>query len=286
MIDSYLLDTSAFRSLSVRLLQNPSLNGSFYTSPFCFWEIVTHIDEPEDFNYYKAQLMKFKYVKILDDPQADIESRLLVDDAKLKERVSDDNIIEGTLAALHASSSLAGFYSTYVEDSKGGVRQVADCAKRAREALDVDEQRHVKFIEEIVSVLSTSTSNYIGDEDRHRAILSLVEGWVVDLSRRGAFEEGLRQGLITDTYLYHSYVFHRALKRLQHSSINIDGNDYEDGRICLHLRLNTRYGLITADKGMRAALNETIRLLNKLGDPEYSTNLQVMGIEAVQLLAT
>lgn len=86
MPGKYLLDTSAFRSLSHQELRALSRQGeTFYASPYCFWEILSHLDE--GFDRYKSELMKFRYVYVLDDPRAEVELPLLIKNRELQERI-------------------------------------------------------------------------------------------------------------------------------------------------------------------------------------------------------
>src|SRR5206468_10347844 len=94
-----------------------------------------------------------------------------------------------------------------------------------------------------------------------------------DIRRRQTVnsESGLRSQIIHDTYIYFSYIFHRTLKFIRDGNIEPprkSKNDYEDGRICLHLKLDTPYCLVTNDRGPRDALEETVSLLGRLSDPQ------------------
>lgn len=280
----YLLDTSAFRSLPGWVLQNLSGQGqSFFASPYCFWEITSHLDELERFDYYKkTQLMKFRYVQVLNDPQAELETPLFVEDRDLQERASDSDLIEAALAALHAASSLDAFYSTHIEDSNGRLHQVSGCVQRLRRALETREERHIDLINDIIEAFGSGQVDLETDTSRHQAILDLVEGWVIQLKQRGASVVGLRERLINGTYIYWAYIFHRALQYFEKGYSNFDRNDYEDGQICLHLRLDTPFCLVTADRAMREALEKTVALLNRLNNPQICTTLQVSDVECLR----
>ena len=60
-MNNYLLDTSALRGLSnsdLQLLVDQGVN--LYASPYSYWELICHLDEPGRFKNKKAQLMKFR----------------------------------------------------------------------------------------------------------------------------------------------------------------------------------------------------------------------------------
>jgi hypothetical protein len=279
----YLLDTSAFRSLPGWVLQNLSGQGqSFFASPYCFWEIISHLNEPGQFDYYKGNLMKFRYVQVLNDPQAELETPLLVEDRDLQERVPDSDLIEAALAALHESSSLDAFYSTYIEDSNGRPHQVSGCVQRLGRALETRKERHIDLINDIIEAFGSGQVDLETDTSRHQAILDLVEGWVIQLGQRGASVVGLRERLINGTYIYWAYIFHRALQYFEKGKSDVDPNDYEDGQICLHLRLDTPFCLVTGDIDMREALEETVALLHKLKDPQIRTTLRVSDVGSLR----
>ncbi len=280
---SYLLDTSALRALSGEVIQNFSnQHAHLFVSPYCFWEILCHLDEHENFVYFRTQLTKFKYVKVLDDPYATFYTPFLPNEPELQERVSDDDIIYPMLAALQSSDCLKTFYAAYIRDSKARIRQISDCAARARKTLDNHEANYTHFINEIIKALDSGQLELETEEDRHQRILELIEGEVIKLKEKGASDIKLREKVIENSYIYCSYIFHRALKYFRSGTTTIDQNDYEDSKVCLHLKLQTPYCLVTNDKGMRVALVETISLLKRLNQPHFFTTLQVKSIESIQ----
>jgi len=246
-----------------------------YASPYVFWELLSHLDEKEDFERYKGRLMKFKFVGVLDDPRAEFETPLLANDFEIQGRVPDTDLIEAALAALRKSKTLDTFYSSYIRDSKNSIHQITDCAANARKVLDEEEKRYIDFVKKIMQAFSSRQVNLETDRDRHQAILDIVEGYVVRLKQRGASEAGLKAQIIHNTYIYYSYIFHRALKYFKNNKTNLFQNDYEDGYMCLHLKLDTPYCLVTNDGGTREALNETASLLNGLNEPQLRTTLEI-----------
>jgi hypothetical protein len=172
----YLLDTSAFRALPGTILQE----GTFFTSPYCVWELLTHLDE-KDFARSKGQLMKARFTHVLNDPRAAVETSLLLHDTKLQERVPDEELIRYALAALNDSDSLDRFYRSVIGDSNGEFRQVSDCVARAKEVLEEEEQRYTQFIQKIIGAFRSGNVKLDSDVDQHGAILSLLEGDVIKL---------------------------------------------------------------------------------------------------------
>lgn len=269
----YLLDTSALRALPGKLLKD----GTFYASPYCVWELLTHLDE-KDFARRKGRLLKARFTHVLDDPRAAVETPLLPHDTKLQKRVSDGELIGHILAALNDSDSLARFYRSTIRDSNGEIRQVAYSAATTRNVLAEAEHRYTEFIQQIVGAFRSGDVKLNDDKDHYRAILDLLEGDAVKLQRRGATVDGLRDKLLSDYYFYWSYVFHRALAYFGNGKTQPEGNDYEDAEICRHLALDTSYCLVTADKGLKDALERSIALVERLDDPKLRTSVRVVDV--------
>lgn len=271
----YLLDTSVVIGRGKAVLQQACAQGQdCYVSPYTFWELVRHLDPSVikdrkyqgagQFSFYKKQLMKFRYFKVLDAPRAEIEKRLLPKSDKVHAGLPDYELIYPCLAALRETKSLDAFYETYIKDSKGECHEIHDCAERAYEALEEEQGKYIKFVDQIICKLHSGQVDVATLQDRHQAVLSLMEGDVIVMKKRGASDKGLRDKLLNSTYVYWSYIFHRALKYSK-SDGKVDKNDYVDGCICLHLKLWAPLPvcLVTADCGMREALEETKDLLNK-----------------------
>jgi hypothetical protein len=111
-MNGYLLDTSALFSVSYSDLQLLADRGvNLYASPYSYCELICHLDKPSCFKDKKAQLMKFKYTEILDDPQATFLNALSFTN---RQRLLANDIVKASLAALHAASSLEEFYSSYI----------------------------------------------------------------------------------------------------------------------------------------------------------------------------
>jgi hypothetical protein len=269
----YLLDTSALRALPGKILRN----DTFFTPPYCVWELLTHLDG-KDFAQRKGQLMKARFTHILNDPRAAIETPLLPHDTRLQRRVSDEELIRLALAALNDSDSLDRFYRSMIRDSNGEFHQVSGCVARTQEALAEAEREYMRDFQQIVSALRSGDVKLNSDMEQHGAILSLLNGDVIKLQRRGATDHDLRDKLLNSNYMYWSYVVHRALAHFRSGKTKLESNDYEDGQICRHLALDTSYCLVTADKGLKDALDKSIALVNRLDETKLRTEVRVMDV--------
>ena len=285
MSQSFLLDTSAFRSLSKEALELVSNYHALYTSPFCFWELLTHLDEYKDFERAKGQFMKFTHIQVLDDPYAAVESPWLLENTELKDRPPDEDLIYATLAPLKASTSLEEFYLARIADSQGRQYEVNGCVARAREDLHKAEDKFTGFIESVLDLMRRGQIQYEASEDRHRAVLSLVEGWIIRLQQQGASGSGMREALTAGTYVYCSYVFHRAIDYFRRNKIKLDRNDYGDVALCLHIALNTPYCVVAGDQDIRSILMETISLLKNTNQPQFVTTLRTIDVAEIRNLS-
>lgn len=225
--------------------------------------------------------MKFRFVQVLDDPVAAMEMEWFANDQRLRERAVAPEVIEASLAVLHDSSSLEEFYSKYIKDEKGRVRQLSDCAARGRQILDQEEKRFVDFLQKILSALESGKVPVRTDGDRHQAVIDLVEGWVIDFRQRGVTSTDLRDRLLITTYVYSCYIFHRALRYLERRTGKIDLNDFEDAVLCLHLRMDSSFIVVTIDKGLRDAIRETMELLTRFNDLTLQPILSVADLSAI-----
>lgn len=285
MSQLFLLDTSAFRSLSNETLAQLRLQGfRLYVSPYVFWELLCHLDKNKKFTREKGQITKLRFINILDDPRADIKTHFLASNPQFQKHVTDTDLIEAALAALEESETLDAFYSAYIRDAQNDIHQIADCAINVRNALTTEEERYKDFIQEIIQVFTSNKVSLKTDQEYHQDILDMVNGYATHLEQLGISETGLKTKVTHSTYIYYSYVVHRAWTLFNDKNTVIPGNDYEDGYMCLHLKLDTPYCLVTNDHNFRKAIDKTISLLNKLNEPQFHTTLKICGSDHLKSL--
>jgi hypothetical protein len=281
-MNNYLLDTSALRGLSYSDLQLLADRGvNLYASPYSYWELICHLDEPGRFKNKKAQLMKFQYTEILDDPQATFWNALSFTD---RQRLLANSIVEASLAALRAASSLEEFYSSYIRDREGNVRKLSQYALRVSGTLLHYEKEYVEFVNRIIGRLSAYKKDLNDPQNQRGLILGMVEGEIVKLVRRGALRATLREDIINNTFIHYAYIFYQSLKYFQEGKTKVHVNDFEDANICRHLRVDTPFHLITNDKGMYEAIGQVISLAQNV-EPKIQTSLQVSYLSYLQGIA-
>lgn len=228
--------------------------------------------------------MKFRYVEILDDPHALLESALsLVDE----HRVPDNDLIEAMLAALQASGSLVQFYVSYIQDTKGMTRQVSECALKARELLDKRERDYIEFVTRIRDYLPSLETDLNDPQEQHRLILSLADGAVRRQKRKRSLGVGVPEEIMRGTYAYYAYILYRALFYLRRGNTKIDKNDFEDAQICKHLRPDTPFHLVTNDNALIETIQQVISLMQNITDPAMKNGfLQVSNLSHLKEIAS
>lgn len=219
-------------------------------------------------------MMKFRYVKILEEPEAE----LLIQASptkQLEDYVSANDVILATLGALQASDSLDTFYASYIKDSNDKTRDISNSAERIRKILEVREKKYAGLLVDIIGAFSSGKVQLKTNTDYHKAILSLLNGRVIQMIDNGASDDGLLELMVDLTYIYYSYVFHNAFDYFKSGITNIDRNDYEDGCMCLHLSLKAPNIFVTDDRNFKRLLTDVLSFINGLNDVYFESQLQV-----------
>jgi hypothetical protein len=259
-----LLDTSAFISLSSDELEQYNLRKlKIMISPYTFWELLCHLDE--DWFRNKGQICKCSNVKILDDPQAIIDTNFEYRIVRLINRLPDNELIPEILECLNKSNSINDFYSSNFIDSRGNKRLISDCSERVRKILDGEAEKYFNFIEKIRIRLVQEKYNMDSDEECHRIIMSLTKVDKIYKKNNSKQTKDLSHQIINKYYLYFAYIFERIKKLLQDSGAQPQRNDYEDSKICLHLYINKPLKFITMDERFSKSLINSIERLKRIG---------------------
>jgi hypothetical protein len=253
------LDTSALLAIPKARL---ATLGQAFTSPFCFYELLCHLDEDE-FRRRKGNVLKCAETSILDDPEAEFASHFGIDPRPRSEQVEAGEIIRTILDRLTQSETLDEFYSQHVPDEQGNLRLVRDCARVMRNVLDTEAEKYKRFVESVIGVIQTGLIDLKSPESCNNAIMGLVKGHHVDLKNRGVTGADLHE--VDDRkYLHAAYVFERAVIYFERGA-KIDKNDYEDASILKHMRLTTPTVFVTNDGKTIDAVRAALYRLRKLG---------------------
>jgi hypothetical protein len=274
----YLLDTSAFRSMGARKLAPLAQRQRLLVSPYCFWEILSHLHEKDKFAYIKSVLINFQYVSVLNDPQAATVADLCLLPSQLHIRVPDNEIIYAFLAALRDSNSLAEFYSKQIVDRHGNERPLSNCASRAYNVLETEEKRFVSFVRQIMGALAQGSSVWRTPVGLHRAALRLLNGWYITQFGR-SLDENSDHRVLRRLYVYYCFVARYAQYYLEDPTRNIDGNDFEDARLCQHISLDRPCVIVAGDRTLRKLLADVLTRPECIGNQRLSHSLRVCSHE-------
>jgi hypothetical protein len=275
---SYILDTSAFRAISAATLAAASQEARLLVSPFCFWELLTHLEDEGQFDRVKGNLMKFRHVSVLDDPWASVERDVVLPGDEVLKRPDDCELVYAILAALRDSASVPQFYAKHIRDSRHQAREIGGCVARAGDVLKAEEQQFQEYVTKIMAVVRDGLVSLATPADRHRGTLQIVDAWWIQLGNRVDRSELVRERLEERTYVFSSYVLHLAADYLKRGSTNVDRNDFEDAKFCQHLALGAEMTAVTADVALQRCLQDTLAVLNALPDLPYHTKLQVSSV--------
>ena len=280
----YFLDTSALRALSFARLRAASRVAGLLVSPFCFWELLTHLEDEGQFDRIKSHLMKFRHVQVLDDPRAVIERALVRPGDTVHERVEDSDVIYATLAALRASGSVRDMYVKQIRDGKGQVRQIERCVERAREVLAQEERRFKDYLNQVIAALRNGHVSLVTPAEIHQGTLDVIKAWWIQLGDRVDPSDETRERLARREYVYSAYIVRRAIDYVERGAL-VDPNDFEDAGLCRHLSLDDELVVVTGDGGLRRCLERSFALLNALEDQSCHTKLRVCGLPEFARLA-
>ncbi len=277
MRPSFLFDTSAFIALSADHLEVASQSADLRASPFCFWELLTHLEEAGRFQRLKGNLKKFRYVTILDDPDAEVHRTFLPSSHSVHSRVRDGDLADAALAALDRATSVAEFYGGVIRDEAGAFRLISDCISRVRAELDNKENKFQAFLEKIVAVRRSGSLPLVTDSDYDRAVDDLARGWWLHLQGGKGENSANFQQFVGKTYLYYSYVIRRACEYAENRNPNrkIDKNDFEDARLCLHLGLTNFTAVVALDGPLHRCLSASLTAMNAKADATRHMKLAV-----------
>jgi hypothetical protein len=218
--------------------------------------------------------MNFQYVSVLNDPQAAAVADLCLPPSQLHVRVPDNEIIYASLAALRDSNSLTEFYSKQIADRHGNVRPLSGYASRAYNILETEENRFVSFVSQMKGALAQGSSVWRTPVGLHRAALRLLNGWHITQFGR-SLDENSDYRVLRRLYVYHCFVARYAQHYLEDPTRNIERNDFEDARLCLHVSLDVPCVIVAGDRTLRTLLADVLKQLECLGDQRLSHSLRV-----------
>jgi hypothetical protein len=283
MQPSFLLDTSALIALPTSRLEEASQSASLYVSPFCFWELLTHLEDDEKFRRVKGTLMKLRHVEVLDDPHAEVYRSVLPSSDNVNTGERDGDLICAALAALDDSESMEEFYKRDIRDESGQTRQIAGCVFAVRELLRIEENKFQAFLRAVAAEVRAGNVRLLEASDYDQAVQDLSRGSWLKIGDRANGAPVVYEQFVRKTYMYHSYVIHRAREYAASGTAMIDPapNDFEDACLCLHIGLDDFTAVVTNDAALRRCLGAGLGALNAMADAPRHTPLQVWDTTAM-----
>jgi hypothetical protein len=273
MRPSLLFDTSAFKALPTRQMDAASRSATLYASPFCFWEMLTHLGHDEPFKRVKGNLMKFRHVAVLDDPDAEVRRLVLPSSNNVHTRVRDGDLVCAALAALEDSESLQDFYGRIIRDESGQHRQIAGCVSAVQSVLQSKENRFQTLLRKIAVAVRSGQVRVMEASDFDQGVRDLCHNWRLQVCGGANDATLVEERVLRATYIYHAYLLHRAIEYA--AGARPDPNDFEDARLCLHLGLRDFTAVVTNDTDLRSCLEASLGALNAMEGATRHTRLQV-----------
>ena len=248
-----LLDTSAFICLGQGTLSAAREAGwKLKTSPWCFFELLCHLDEESNFARAKGNLMKFREVEIIDKP-LDRAAAALVDSNV--PRVWSSDLCYAALAAIDKAQSYDDLANSVLLDEAGNTRgPLRDIAKRVRHILDEAEKSFQEHMKSMIAVLKADGRSSRSPQRNHQVIMNMVlrsEGLPLSDTPHLDYSIVDPEIAVKDSYCFWGYSLFQAIWLESNGAVTCNKNDLEDGQICAYVPLDTEIWVVAGDKKLR-----------------------------------
>jgi len=261
------LDTSAFKSLGRDALTAAQEAGwQLKTSPWCFFELLCHLDEESDFPKAKGNLMKFRGIEIIDKPLDHAVAELGNSE---EPRVWSSGLCYAALAAIDAAQSYDDLANSVLLDEAGNPRgPLKDIALQVRRVLDEAEHEFQGHMTSMIATLRAEGQSPRSPERNHQVIIDTVLGSeALPLPDTPNLDYSvLDPGTATkNSYCFWAYSLLQAIWLESNGVDTCDTNDLEDGQLCAYAPLDEKLWVVAGDKKLRARLSETRDQLRAVG---------------------
>lgn len=257
-----LLDTSAFVGISKEGLAEARHKGwHLTTSPYCFWELLCHLDKERNFARAKGNLMKFRGVEIVDKP---LDRVVAQSGSSCEARIWSSDLVYAALAAIEAASSVDHLNRSLIVDETGNERALEGCVDRIKGILKKEQNRFRKVMTNLIGIMTSGDVNTNTGTERHTAILSLLACGgtplpdTVDLDYEADANE---DQIIAFSYVFWGYALHRAIQLADSGGTTCAKNDFEDGQLCAYVPLDKSIVVVSGDTTLLetlAAVRDTL----------------------------
>ena len=262
-----LLDTSAFICLGQGTLSAAREAGwKLKTSPWCFFELLCHLDEESNYARAKGNLMKFRGVEIIDKPLDRAIAAPVDSDVP---RVWSSDLCYSALAAIDAAQSYDDLANSVLLDEAGNTRgPLKDVAERVRHVLDEAERGFQEHMKSMIAVLKANDHSPRSPERNHRVIMDTVlqsEGLPLPDAPHLDYSIVDLETAVKDSYCFWGYSLFQAIWLESNGAVTCKKNDLEDGQVCAYVPLDKEIWVVAGDKKLRLRLEETRDLLTAVG---------------------
>jgi hypothetical protein len=280
----YILDTSALRSETAEYVCSLSKRAKIAVSPITVFELSSHLGEPDAaadepgtaYRRARGQILKCRYVDLLDDPYAEAMERIELPEIAHHTRFEERELVGRMLDEIVGSDTLDELNERCIRDPSGASHSCKDLGLRMETLRSNSHRRYegsVKVRSELLCSSFGARLEEVSGDPFVRVASAGCEVLAEHIERTTATAPQFRNALFAAMYLRLGYETARAIRYAKHSSgktpIRIDGNDVEDGLICQHLDLTLKRTLVTGDNGtlraVGAALDALISALSQNG---------------------
>jgi hypothetical protein len=270
-----LFDTSGYRAVPGRRVEALQTAGHrLFLSPMAIWEVLSHLDEPGEWNVVKGMLLKGRRFEFYDDPIAALQA--VVGPAPPSDRTPDTVLLPAMLDQLAQAQSLSDFYAMQLLLPNGTVRRLDRCSTEARQELDKRARPFLELVRKVGEHVVEQHGRQPSAGPIGVAALSLAAGEVVKAERRG---EVLRiEDAANASLIFWIYVVQQGI-RYATSGSGPARNDYEDAQILLHLRLREERIVVSHDRRLSEVLQSVESVLATFDDPDFIKQTTVIRLE-------
>ena len=294
---TFLFDTNAVCGVGRPVLESARAAGhTLLLSPVSFWELVCHLNDADPLKAGAARrnALKADLFNGLDDPLAEIAADVGYSEAANPSRFVDRHVVPTLVAVLKTSASYQAFcrQPTAGADADATIGDLAAdmealLQRKEQQFVNAMRQRCVRFVQEY----GRSVAMHLAGEEFCREAVGLAHGF------REHFQSCGRAVPFADianrTILGAGYAVARACEYIQNvpagAPFAIDGNDFEDYFICLHLGALSGRTIVTDDRGTIRAIRCVVSTLQEFGrqcGAPFTTNVAVMTTEEFKCMVS
>jgi hypothetical protein len=274
-----IMDTSYLRAIGLTDLRRLAKESPLFVPPYVVWELLDHLKE--NWGETQGQLAKLRFVRILDNPMAQLEQFKGLDATK-NEWPNEEVALRPILGLILRSANHDDFDRNVVYSNGSQVLGTASSVfEKASDQLKTLEKEHVAQVNKMRSNLikkNATSMQELSDEFLLAEVKSFCDSLACGYRRTGSEAGCLESKLLSLFYYYIGYLClseHRALLETRPAT----GQDYEDNFAFLHIPLDKKVHLFTCDKRQAAIAIQLARHINRVKPMGSCSKLWVTSIK-------